>query len=489
MDLSDSKSTIEVTVNRGSENEQRITFLHSFKIGRASACDIQLRDSVVSAHHLEILYESGKWWVHDLHSTNGTFVDGELVSKKRLDDRATIQLGKGGPIVSFKVKAEGALQRSLFGQTVIGTIFKALPSSTQVFQHYFSKKLPKSVGQYTMHIRQAFDHAVKRRGRNLFWVIGILLLVTMSTFAMLWRQHGQLAKLEPLATEIFYNMKSLELQINRFTQTIADSKDENLIQEVTAMQQKHQQLRDQYDNFVGQLGVYDENVDEQERLILRIARVFGECELNAPEDFVNIVKKYIKRWQSTQRLQIAISRGFAYGYQKIITEEFLAQSLPPQFIYLALQESNFDVNKSGPKTKYGIAKGMWQFIPRTATAYGLKVGPLRRVRRADPKDERHDSRKSTQAAAKLIRDLYHTKAQGSGLLVLASYNWGIGNLGRIIDQMPQNPRERNFWNLLKQHDIPQETYDFVFYIISAAVIGENPQLFGYTFKNLLAEVS
>jgi hypothetical protein len=53
--------------------------------------------------------------------------------------------------------------------------------------------------------------------------------------------------------------------------------------------------------------------------------------------------------------------------------------------------------------------------------------------------------------------------------------------------MPNNPRERNFWQLLKQHKIPQETYDYVFYIFSAAVIAENPQLFGFDFQNPLAD--
>jgi membrane-bound lytic murein transglycosylase D len=34
--------------------------------------------------------------------------------------------------------------------------------------------------------------------------------------------------------------------------------------------------------------------------------------------------------------------------------------------------------------------------------------------------------------------------------------------------------------------IPQETYDYVFSIVSAAVIGENPRLFGFDFDNPLA---
>jgi membrane-bound lytic murein transglycosylase D len=54
-----------------------------------------------------------------------------------------------------------------------------------------------------------------------------------------------------------------------------------------------------------------------------------------------------------------------------------------------------------------------------------------------------------------------------------------------------NPRDRNFWKLLQLHraQIPKETYDYVFYIVSAAVIGENPRLFGFNFDNPLANVN
>lgn len=480
---------IEITVNRGKQDERRLTFSDSFRMGRAKSCEVEIPASVVSGHHVEVVYESGRWWIHDLHSTNGTYLDGELIGKKLLADRATIQLGKGGPIVSLKTKGPTSPQESHFGHTVFGTIFKAVPSATQLLQRYFTSSVSKSAGQYTIFLRHAFNQALKKRGRIFIWAISILSVITATVTTIAWWQHERLTKLQPLGAEIFYNMKRLELQIAQLTNTIGNAPDPKLAQQVRALQDRYRQLQHQYDDFVEQLGVYDESVDTQERLIMRVARIFGECELRAPDDFVDEVKRYIRKWQASSRLPIAVGRSLAYGYPKTIAESFLAHNLPPQFIYLALQESDFDVNRTGPKTKYGIAKGMWQFIPRTAIAYGLKVGPLSGVQRPDPKDERHNFEKSTKAAAKLIRDLYDTEAQGSGLLVLASYNWGIGNVQELIEQMPSDPRERNFWNLVKKHNIPKQTYDFVFYVLSAAAIGENPALFGFKFKNLLEEVS
>jgi membrane-bound lytic murein transglycosylase D len=73
---------------------------------------------------------------------------------------------------------------------------------------------------------------------------------------------------------------------------------------------------------------------------------------------------------------------------------------------------------------------------------------------------------------------------------MASYNWGEDRVIRLIRSMPANPRERNFWKLLEAHrdQIPQETYDYVYYIVSAATIGENPRLFGFDFDNPLAHL-
>ncbi len=86
-----------------------------------------------------------------------------------------------------------------------------------------------------------------------------------------------------------------------------------------------------------------------------------------------------------------------------------------------------------------------------------------------------------------LRHIYDHEAQASGLLVIASYNWGQGRVLKLIKSLPENPRERNFWRILTEHrnKIPKETYDYVFYIFSAAVIGENPRLFGFDFDNPL----
>ncbi|MGB2960539.1 MAG: forkhead-associated protein, partial [Bacteroidota bacterium] len=60
----------------------------------------------------------------------------------------------------------------------------------------------------------------------------------------------------------------------------------------------------------------------------------------------------------------------------------------------------------------------------------------------------------------------------------------------LIRKLRETPRERNFWKFLTAYreKIPKETYDYVFYIIAATVIGENPGLFGFEMENPLAVV-
>jgi hypothetical protein len=49
-------------------------------IGRDLACEMLLDDPTVSNRHARLSYHHGQWWLEDLHSTNGTFLNGEAVA-------------------------------------------------------------------------------------------------------------------------------------------------------------------------------------------------------------------------------------------------------------------------------------------------------------------------------------------------------------------------------------------------------------------------
>lgn len=52
-------------------------------IGRSPACTLVVDDSYTSAQHARLYNEDGQWWIEDLHSTNGCFVDGERIGAPR----------------------------------------------------------------------------------------------------------------------------------------------------------------------------------------------------------------------------------------------------------------------------------------------------------------------------------------------------------------------------------------------------------------------
>jgi len=62
-----------------------------FLVGRAPGLDLVLTDRMVSGQHARIVHQADGYWVEDLNSTNGTFVNGIKVDRQRLrtGDRLT----------------------------------------------------------------------------------------------------------------------------------------------------------------------------------------------------------------------------------------------------------------------------------------------------------------------------------------------------------------------------------------------------------------
>ena len=475
-----STPAIKVTIEHGLADRTEFTFTNRFRIGRHPRCQLRIHHHDVSRYHADVFFNDGRWWIQDLQSTNGVLVGERRIDKLPFSDTTHIRLGRFGPQVLFEpIRAAQPKPPSGITRTLRGYV-----------QHYFSSKSVENAGRHTMMVRRAYAEVRKKQRRMYVFIIALVAVLLILTGGYAVYKHRQVDLQRKLATDIFYSMKSLELELAKVIKEAEQRRTLELKQQIDAFKNRQKRLEKSYDQFVDTLDVYSKALSEEDRIILHMARRFGESEVNMPEGFVKEVKKYIAKWQSTGRLKRAVIRARSRGYISKIIQTLTAHGLPPQFFYLALQESNFNPNACGPITRFGIAKGMWQFIPVTARKYNLKTGPRVNEPIPDSLDERHHFGKSTLAAAKYLRDIYTTDAQASGLLVMASYNWGERRVIKILQSMPQNPRDRNFWRLVAKYrrKIPNETYDYVFSIFSAAVIGENPRLFGYDFDNPLASV-
>ena len=127
--------------------------------------------------------------------------------------------------------------------------------------------------------------------------------------------------------------------------------------------------------------------------------------------------------------------------------------IPKELKYLAVIESalnNQAVSCAG-------AVGPWQFMEGTARDLGLTVN--------ETVDERTDWNRSTQAAARYLKQLYGQ--MNDWLLVVASYNSGPVPVQRAI----QKTGSRNFWDIKKY--LPRETQGHVLAFIATATIFEN----------------
>jgi pSer/pThr/pTyr-binding forkhead associated (FHA) protein len=65
---------------------------HALRLGRSPDNDVILRDPATSGHHARLERRGDQFWLVDLGSTNGTFVNGESIQEKQLihGDRLTL---------------------------------------------------------------------------------------------------------------------------------------------------------------------------------------------------------------------------------------------------------------------------------------------------------------------------------------------------------------------------------------------------------------
>ncbi|MGM3307417.1 protein kinase domain-containing protein [Anabaena sp. WFMT] len=78
------------------------------RIGRAVDNHVVLNDSLVSRYHLELKQFSsgskGDAWQVISQGTNGTFLNGTLVTKSTLPDDSFLELAQGGPLLKFQLQ-------------------------------------------------------------------------------------------------------------------------------------------------------------------------------------------------------------------------------------------------------------------------------------------------------------------------------------------------------------------------------------------------
>jgi membrane-bound lytic murein transglycosylase D len=176
---------------------------------------------------------------------------------------------------------------------------------------------------------------------------------------------------------------------------------------------------------------------------------------SVPAFFQEQVRKRLQEFVTLYAVELQAMFHRARSYLPMIKRMFQQQNVPISFAFLPLVESAFQYRAEHPKSG---ARGLWQLLPDTARGYGLQVSPYH--------DDRLHPTRSTQAAARYLRELHDIFGTDSPLLILAAYNFGEQNLAKAIVRA----RTRDIWALYRKGQLPLQTQDFLVKMVTFWVL-------------------
>lgn len=137
--------------------------------------------------------------------------------------------------------------------------------------------------------------------------------------------------------------------------------------------------------------------------------------------YQKVVRDKLVRSQTGIREKFATAIARSGRYMPLLENIFSEYGLPKELTRLPFVESSFDYKAY---SSVGAA-GIWQFMPRTAKLFGLRI--------TSAVDERRDPVEAGRAAAKYLMQAY--SELGTWPLALTSYNHGIYGVKKAVRVM------------------------------------------------------
>ena len=165
-----------------------------------------------------------------------------------------------------------------------------------------------------------------------------------------------------------------------------------------------------------------------------------------------VVRSYINMYTQRRRQLVEEMLGLSLYYMPFFEQALEKEGVPLELKYLPVIESALNpdaVSRVG-------ATGLWQFMLTTAKGLGLEVNSII--------DERRDPIRSSEMAAKYLKQLYNI--YGDWSLAIASYNCGPGNVNKALRRAGGTAdKKKDFWDIYFY--LPQETRGYVPAFIAA----------------------
>ncbi len=426
-------------------------------LGRTDEADVVINDTGLSRVHASINRDGDSVWVIDEGSTNGTFVKGAPVPSTGsvLKDGDEIDLGQTTIVVVFRQPAR-----------VAGVSSAAAP-----------QKGPNTLGLPAPVI-----------GAAAGIVIVILAAIVIGLASRSGNDVGQI-KVRKYGTNVPDRDPSIEPSpsqsnatpvVGEPSPTTTDSPSTGSITPTKRYLSMSPEEQRQYVQSESQ----------------HVARMIGNRDGYSftPEVVSKIkiwVDAYARRLHSPKpsggcnmRHDLDTLLKRARSHAPLVIKAFNEKGLSPQVgLYLAMIEAEYCPclsSGTGPK-------GFFQFACSTAKRYGVQDV-------SSPKDTRFDDRCKIDImapiAAQYMKDLIAMFGTGplSVPLAICSYNSGegglSGNLARALNatRNSDNP-ERSLWTMIANADLmddqfQREAIKYVPHFFGAAIVGENPRVFG-----------
>ncbi|OUS23627.1 lytic transglycosylase [Gammaproteobacteria bacterium 45_16_T64] len=174
-----------------------------------------------------------------------------------------------------------------------------------------------------------------------------------------------------------------------------------------------------------------------------------------------------RKWYAAHPAYIkrVVNRSRPYIYY--IYQQAKQRGIPAELVLLPIVESAFDPFAYS----HGRASGIWQFIPGTAKAYGLKQTWWY--------DGRRDVKASTDAAFEYLTRL-NKQFDGDWLLALAAYNSGGGTVRKAVRYNKKRGLATDFWSL----KLPKETQAYVPKLLAISQIFNDPSTYNITLPEI-----
>ena len=268
-------------------------------------------------------------------------------------------------------------------------------------------------------------------------ILFISCITLLSLTALQAQNKTKLSKANRVDDYIIYN----EIYENQFKMVLQDYRKSIVLDSVWKNKLNNNLLFNEVEK-ARKLAIQDTFLLEVEDQILK--ERINELNKRTPFDIeytsslASVIGFYLGRDAKTTQDLIELS----HFYFPLFEEVFDRYNIPLEMKYLAVVESALN-----PKAKSPVgATGIWQFMYPTGRMMDLEVSSY--------VDERMDPIKSTEAAAKYLKQLYGIFDDWD--LALAAYNSGPGNVNKAIRR---SGGKTNYWEIRRY--LPRETAGYV----------------------------